>query len=89
MAKRDYIIAYDIRDKKRLIAISKIMEKSSLRIQRSVYFCEKISKKELNEIIDRVLPILKKRDDLRVYNIKDRGFALGGGIDLNRAYILV
>ena len=89
MAKRDYIIAYDIRDKKRLREISKIMEKNSLRIQRSVYFCENISKRELNGIIDRVLPILKKSDDLRGYTIKDRGFALGDGVDLNSAYILI
>ena len=90
MAKKDFIICYDISNKRRLEKISKIINAEALRIQRSVYFYEKVTKKELNILLDKVLKILdKKSDDLRIYTIKDKGIHLGEAINLNNPYILL
>lgn len=88
MRKKDFLICYDISDKKRLSKIAKILEREAMRIQRSVYFYEKATKKELNELIDNILKIFnKKEDELAIYTIKDRGVALGSAIDLNFSLI--
>jgi CRISPR-associated protein Cas2 len=90
MAKKDFIICYDISDKKRLAKIAKIIEIEALRIQRSIYFYEKVSKKELNILIKKVLKHLdEKADDLRIYTIKDKGIHLGEATDLNNPFILI
>jgi len=90
MRREDVLICYDIRNKKRLNKIGKIIEADAIRIQRSVYFYEQINKKELNALIDKVLKIFdEKVDDLRVYTIKNRGIALGKAIDLNNPLILI
>ena len=84
MKKKDYLICYDISDKKRLSKIAKIVEKKAFRIQRSIYLLDNASKKELYDLLDEVLEILnKKQDDLRVYIIKNKGIRLGSAVDLD------
>jgi CRISPR-associated protein Cas2 len=86
--KKDFLICYDISDKKRLAKISKIIEKEALRIQRSVYFYPQASKIELDNLIERVLKVLdKNRDDLRIYTIKNNGIHLGSAINLDNPFI--
>lgn len=90
MRKKDFLLCYDISNKKRLTKIAKIIEADAMRIQRSVYFYERATKKELNSLIDRVLEILnQKEDDFRVYTIKNRGFRLGDAVDLDNPLILL
>ena len=90
MRKKDFLICYDIRDEKRLRKIAKIIEADAIRIQRSVYFYEQMSKKELDILIKKVLEFFDEEvDDLRIYTIKDRGIALGCGVDLNHPLILI
>jgi len=90
MRTKDYLLCYDISDKKRLVKIAKIIEADAMRIQRSVYFYEKVSKKELTKLIDRVVAILdEKADDFRVYTIKNKGICLGNAVDLDNPLILV
>ena len=90
MRKKDYLICYDIRNKKRLSKIGKIVEAEAIRIQRSVYFYEKMSKKELDILIEKVLKIFdEKVDDLRIYTIKNKGIALGSAVDLNNPLIFI
>ena len=61
-----------------------------MRIQRSIYFYENISKRELDILIDEILKILdKKRDDFRIYTIKDRGLNFGNAIDLDNSLIII
>jgi len=87
---KNFLLCYDISDKKRLTKIAKIIEAESIRIQRSVYFYEKVTKKELNSLIDRVLAILdEKADDFRVYTIKNNGICLGEAVDLDNPLILL
>ena len=90
MAKKDFLISYDISNKKRLTKIAKIIESQTIRIQRSVYFYEQVTQKELNALIAEVLKFLdEKADDLRIYTIKDKGIHLGSAIDLHNPFILI
>ena len=90
MRKKDFLICYDIADKRRLSKIAKIIEQNSMRIQYSVYFYENVTKKELDILIKKILNILDKDfDDFRVYTIKDKGINLESAIDLNNPLILI
>lgn len=90
MRKKDFLICYDISDKKRLSKIAKIVEKNALRIQRSIYFYGDVTKKELTVLVEEVLTILnEKEDDLRIYTIKNSGIHLGSAVDLDNPFIFV
>ena len=88
MNKQDFLICYDIADEKRVGKIGKLVEKNAMRIQRSVYFYEQVSREELTVLLEKVLVILdEEADDLRVYTIKNSGIALGEAIDLDNPLI--
>jgi len=84
MSKKNFLICYDIADEKRVGKIGKLVEKYAMRIQRSVYFYEQVSREELTELLEKVLLILdEEADDLRVYTIKNNGIAFGEAVDLD------
>ncbi len=88
MSKQDFLICYDIADEKRVGKIGKLVEKNALRIQRSVYFYEQVTKDELTLLVEKVLVILdEEADDLRVYTIKNKGLYFGEAIDLDNPLI--
>ena len=88
MDRKDFLICYDIADEKRLGKIGKLVEKSAMRIQRSVYFYEQVSKEELTVLIEKVMEVFdQEADDLRVYVIKNKGIALGEAVDLENPLI--
>jgi CRISPR-associated protein Cas2 len=88
MSKKNFLICYDIADEKRVGKIGKLVEKNAMRIQRSVYFYEQVSKEELTLLLEKVLVILdEEADDLRVYTIKNSGIALGEAVDLDNPLI--
>jgi len=88
MKKFDFLICYDIADEKRVGKIGKLVERNSLRIQRSVYFYEQVSKKELMVLVEKILKLLDvEADDLRIYTIKNKGIALGEAVDLDNPLI--
>ena len=90
MRTKDFLLCYDICDKKRLAKIAKIIEPEAMRIQRSVYFYERVSKKELNLLLERVLAILdEKVEDFRVYTIQNKGICLGNAVDLENPLVLL
>ena len=90
MRKKDFLICYDISDKKRLSKIAKIIEADAMRIQLSVYFYERVSKKELTSLLEKILSILDEdADDLRIYTIKNKGISLGDAIDLDNPLIFL
>lgn len=69
MKKIDFIIAYDIRDNKRLRKMAKMIENEALRVQFSVFYI-KCDKKKLSEIIDKIKKIIDEdEDDVRIYMI--------------------
>jgi len=88
MNREDFLICYDIADKKRVGKIGKLVERNALRIQRSVYFYEQVSKEELTLLIEKILILLdKETDDLRVYTIRNKGISLGEAVDLENPLI--
>ena len=88
MNREDFLICYDIADKKRVGKIGKLVERNALRIQRSVYFYEQVSKEELTFLIEKILILLdKETDDFRVYTIRNKGISLGEAVDLENPLI--
>ena len=88
MDRKDFLICYDIADEKRVGKIGKLVERNAMRIQRSVYFYEQVSKEELTVLVEKVLTILDVEvDDLRVYVIKNKGIHLGEAVDLENPLI--
>ena len=88
MNREDFLICYDIADKKRVGKIGKLVERNALRIQRSVYFYEQVSKEELTLLIEKILILLdKETDDFRVYTIRNKGISLGEAVDLENPLI--
>ncbi len=81
---KDYIISYDIRDPKRLSRLSRRLEKSAMRIQKSVYLYASVSRKELLDIIDMINAVIDdEADDVRIYRMLDPGIALAKAVDLS------
>ena len=88
MTKSSFLICYDISDVKRLSKIAKRVEKRALRIQKSIYLFEDVTKIELQELIEDIMKIFdNKKDDLRIYKIKDKGLHLGAAMDLENPLI--
>ncbi len=88
MHKKDFLVCYDISDKKRLQKIGKIVEKRALRIQKSIYLFDKATKDELTELIENVMKVFdEKKDDLRIYEIKNKGIKMGVATDLENPLI--
>jgi len=65
---KEFIIAYDIVDKKRLNKISKYLEKECMRIQYSIYYI-KTKKEVLKAIIDNLIELMEVDDDIRIYRV--------------------
>ncbi len=87
MRRYDFIIAYDIADAKRLKKIAKLIEKDALRIQYSIYFYHDSTQEEVTKLLEKVSKIYdEKKDDIRVYKIKNRGLHLGCAIDLDNPF---
>ena len=88
MSRKDFLICYDIADEKRVGKIGKLVEKNAMRIQRSVYFYEQVTKDELTLLLEKVLVVLdEEADDLRVYTIRNKGLHFGEAIDLDNPLI--
>ncbi len=87
MKRYNFLICYDIADKKRLQKIAKILEKEAIRVQYSIFLFPKATKEELFILLDKVLKIHNKnQDDIRVYNIKNSGINLGSAVDLEQPF---
>ncbi len=88
MHKKDFLICYDISDKKRLQKIGKLVEKKALRIQKSIYLFDKATKDELNQLVENIMKVFdEKKDDLRIYEIKNKGIKMGIATDLENPLI--
>jgi CRISPR-associated protein Cas2 len=88
MKKKDYLIAYDITEAKRLRKIAKYLEREAFRIQKSLYLLSSVSKKELSVIISNIEKLIDAEcDDVRIYGISNTGMALAQAADLNDPYL--
>ncbi len=87
MKRYNFVIAYDISDPKKLQKIAKIIEKRALRIQYSIYVYFDATQKDITSLLKEVTKIYdEKKDDIRVYKIKNVGLHFGAAIDLNNPY---
>jgi CRISPR-associated endonuclease Cas2 len=64
------VIAYDIRDEKRLRKIAKLMQSYAIRIQLSVFLLPKATKNDVLNIVKESKKYLKDEDDIRIYKAK-------------------
>ncbi len=89
MRQHDFLICYDICDKKRLAKLSRYLERISLRVQYSVYLY-RADREALTNLAKKLTTLIdKEEDDLRIYRIKEHGVSLGIATDLLQPYILV
>lgn len=70
MRQRDwYLLAYDIRDPRRLRQAHYFLRKRGLAMQQSVFFLH-VTEAELIEVLDRLAQLIERReDDVRAYPI--------------------
>jgi len=84
MKTYNFIISYDISDKKRLRKVAKILEKEAMRFQYSLYIYYNVSDFQLKKLLQQIVNIIDEdNDDLRVYKINNFGLSFGNAIDLN------
>lgn len=87
--KSDFLIAYDVKDEKRVGKVGRYLAKRAFRIQKSLFVLYDATYDELNEIIKGMLNICKDdEDDIRVYKIKDYGISLESAVDLENPFIV-
>jgi len=84
----DFLVAYDIKDNKRLAKFARRMEKIGIRIEYSIFFVPGISKEEMSEIAIELNKLLEDEDDVRIYKVTDYGIALGAAEPLEDIFIL-
>lgn len=90
MQDNKFILCYDIADEKRLAKIGRKTEKEALRIQRSIYYIDKMSQHQLYEFLAPIISLLnKEQDDLRLYKITGPVIALQKGVDLENPYAVL
>ena len=89
MKRYDYIVAYDIKNQKRLQKVAKFLEKEIIRIQYSVYIAKNFSPQMIYLLADRLIELINpEEDDIRIYRIKDYGYRLGKAFDLKDIFVI-
>lgn len=90
MKKFDFILCYDISDKKRLSKVAKYLESQAIRIQKSIFLFKNESKESLLCSIEKVSSIInEKDDDVRVYKISiSKSLSLYNAIKLDNPIII-
>jgi CRISPR-associated protein Cas2 len=68
LSQGDYLICYDIREKKRLQRIQRLMAKGTLYLQRSVYLYRGKGN-ALLKLLETVKKEMQDDDDVRIYNL--------------------
>jgi CRISPR-associated protein Cas2 len=66
-----FVIAYDIKDPKRLRRIYKLMEGNGFHVQYSLYFCE-LNKGQLAKLKTKIKNIMATEDSILVMNLGDK-----------------
>jgi CRISPR-associated protein Cas2 len=91
MPKIDFVIAYDIANPKRLRKVARVLESTSIRIQKSIFFYPNASKDDITKLCEKLETIInKEEDDIRIYNVnKKNSISLKSAIDLKYPTIIV
>jgi len=89
MRKDDYLICYDIADKKRVAKIARYLEKKAFRIQYSIFLLKNASKEEIYAIAQDLNELIEpKEDDIRIYTVEEKGVSIGVAYDLDEIFII-
>ena len=67
---KHYIVAYDITSQKRAYRVRKLLYEYAFGGQKSVLEMF-LSKRDLNELVDRLKPLLRKRDRVNIIEVYD------------------
>lgn len=88
--KFNFIISYDMADAKRLSKIAKLLEKISIRIQKSIFYYSDVTKDDIKSIVKNIEEIIdEKEDDVRIYKVDiNRSLNLNSAIDLKNPNII-
>jgi len=87
---RNYLICYDIKEKKRLARVARYVEKEAFRIQKSIYLLPNATTEALQLIAKEIQKrIDTQEDDVRIYTIKHSGYTSGIAINLDEPFIFV
>lgn len=91
MQKFDFLVCYDVSDKKRLRKIAKFLEKVSIRIQKSIFFYSNASKNDIKILVRKLDEFLNKNeDDIRIYQIDiHKSININSAISLKKPNIIV
>jgi len=90
MQNFDFLVCYDISDEKRLRKIAKLLEKISIRIQKSVFLYKNASKKNLKNLLVDLNNLIDQEDDVRIYQIDIyKSMHFNNGISLIEPNILI
>ena len=74
-----WLLAYDIRDPRRLGRVGRFMSKEAVRLQYSVYLLAG-TRHEVQQVIDQLLTLIDERtDDVRIYALGDNTRVWGLG----------
>lgn len=84
MQRFNFIVCYDISDKKRLRKIAKFLEKVSIRIQKSIFYYPNATSHEIKTLITNLSKLLNENeDDIRIYQVDIlKSINLNGAISL-------
>jgi len=90
MKKFNFLICYDIAEKKRLSKVAKHLEKESIRIQKSIFYYMNASKKDIEETVQKLESIISKdEDDVRIYKIDiESSLHLKSAVNLKKPNII-
>lgn len=82
MARRHYLVSYDIADDKRRTRLFDLLEAEGDHAQYSVFFCE-MSAMELAQLRAKVLDIIHERDDqVMILNLGPATRPIGDGLEV-------
>ncbi|WP_434580262.1 CRISPR-associated endonuclease Cas2 [Sulfurimonas sp. NW15] len=90
MKKFNALVCYDIADSKRLAKVAKVLEKVSIRIQKSIFYLMDTTTNEIKEIAKILEEIIDEEyDDVRIYKVdKSSSLHLKSAIDLKQPNII-
>ncbi|WP_151899672.1 CRISPR-associated endonuclease Cas2 [Sulfurimonas hydrogeniphila] len=90
MKKFNALVCYDIADSKRLAKVAKVLEKVSIRIQKSIFYLMDTTTNEIKEIAKILEEIIDEEyDDVRIYKVdKSSSLNLKSAINLKQPNII-
>jgi len=84
----EFLVAYDIKNHKRLAKFARRLEKIGVRIEYSVFYV-RMSRDDMAEFAINITDLIDKdEDDVRIYEIVDYGIALGNADLLDELFVI-